>query len=310
MLIAAIGLAALDYMPPTIYWMGQYAGYEYHDQRGSEPAHSYPVRQMLDGDPNTAWMVGGLKVYSQSTDEWVNDFAATISPKLFFVFPKPLRIDGVRIMPGYNKSTEVFRRNNRITGVSLYSATEGGQHTYIEKPFRKARLKDAMGWQEVKFTPRNATVFQIEVTDFVKGTDNDFCVSEIQFLSGGEPIDWELTPLLLSTSGSQCGCGTMWHVVNREGKAIREAGTAEFDSWAADPSGRYVFSNALTKNNFQFYVLDMQKGLFVARTDRPRQQDSYVTFPEVAWKSGQVVARVSWEGTNSKEETITLKWSP
>jgi hypothetical protein len=205
MVALAACLLSLDYMPPTLYWNGHYAGYEYSDSRGTVPVHSYPIQHMLDGDPKTAWMVGGLWVYREGQSQPERDPDATLLPKLFFVFPKPARIDGVRIMPGYNKSEEVFLRNNRITGLSLYSAPDGGQFTYIEKPFSTARLKDQMGWQEIKFASREAQVFQIEVTDLVKGADNDFCVSEIQFLSGGKPIEWALTPLFLSTAGSECG---------------------------------------------------------------------------------------------------------
>ena len=310
--LAGHGAALLDYMPPTLYWSGHYAGYEYRDERGTLPVHTYPVHQMLDGDPNTAWMVGGLYRYSDEEGGFVADRAATVKPKLFFVLPKAVRVDGIRIMPGYNKSNEVFQRNNRITEVSLFSAPEGDHNVYIERPFLKSKLKDQMGWHEVKFPPRDVQVFEIEVTDFVKGADNDFCVSEVQLLSGGEPIDWKLTTLFLSTIGSDCGCGTAWHVIDRKGKAIREAGTNEFDSFTADPTGRYVFSNALTKNYFQFYILDMKAGKFVAYADRPRLKDWYVGKTEVEWKLGQAVANVHWdiEGSLAKQETITLKWKP
>jgi hypothetical protein len=92
---------------------------------------------------------------------------------------------------------------------------------------------------------------------------------------------------------------------------IREAGTAEFESWAADPTGRYVFSNALTLNYNQFYVLDMLKGAFVARADRPKG-DRYPEIANVDWKPGAATARILWygEGDVGKEEKITLKWSP
>ncbi len=313
MILSVLCLFAFDYMPPTLYWTGHYAGYEYYDSRGTMPVHTYPIYHMLDGDPATAWMVGGLNWYSEEKEAFVADKTATLPPKLFFVLPKPIRVDGLRIMPGYNKSAEVFRRNNRITGVSLYSAPEGEQYTYVEKPFQTAMLKDELGWQELKFAPRIVQYFMIEVTDWEKGADNDFCVSEIQFLSAGKPIEWNLTPLMLSTIGSDCGCGTMWHVIDRKGKAVREAGVAEFDPWFSDPSGRYVFSSALTKNYIQFYVLDMVKGAFVARADRPRNGDKLIpSIWEVAWKDGVSEAQIVWESGSGKgkEETIRLKWEP
>jgi hypothetical protein len=57
MILASICSLLLDYMPPTMYWSGNYAGYEYYDEKGTTPVHSYPIQQMLDGDMSTAWMV-------------------------------------------------------------------------------------------------------------------------------------------------------------------------------------------------------------------------------------------------------------
>jgi hypothetical protein len=171
-------------------------------------------------------------------------------------------------------------------------------------------LKDAMGMQEIRFSSREVQILEIKVTDWIAGSDNDFCISEVQLLSNGKPIDWGLTPLLLTTAGSDCGCGTTWHVVDRSGKAIREAGVGEGDTWLPDPSGRYVFSSALTRNYWQFYVLDMASGKFVAHADREKKKDWYVSYGDVAWKSGEATVKVSWDqaGVQKKAELITLRW--
>lgn len=319
MILSAVGfltanaLLSFDYESPRVNWLNWSVGYEYHEDPVA-PYHEYFIGNMLDGDPKTAWMVGGRYRYVDrgSYADLVADPRGDYVPNLFINFPKTMMVDGIRIMPGYNKSPEIFARNNRITKIAFRDAKWSEYFDKDEPPIATATFKDEMGWQTATFAPRELDGIKIEINDWVKGKDNDFCISEIQLLSGGKPVAWQLTPLLLSTAGSECGCGTTWHIVDRTGKAIREAGTNEFDTYASDPSGRYVFSNALTKNFFQFYVLDMATGKFIAHADRPRNKGWWVSNTQVEWKKGTAIAKVSWdeEGKAAKEETITLKWSP
>ncbi|HXH60040.1 MAG TPA: hypothetical protein VNI20_01640 [Fimbriimonadaceae bacterium] len=79
-----------------------------------------------------------------------------------------------------------------------------------------------------------------------------------------------------------------------------------------DDTGRYVFSDTLTQNNVQFYVLDMVAGKFVAHADRPRLKDRYISDTRVSWSPGQVAAKIEWvtNVTIVDYETITLRWKP
>ncbi len=204
-LLTAHASTTLDYDPPRVSWMGWSVGYEYHGGPYSLPAHRYFIGNMLDGDPATAWMVGGTLIYDERLQKEVPDFTETVIPELFIVLPKVTKIDGVRIMPGYNKSPEVFKRHHRILGLTLYSDKEQSAYAYIEEPFVTGKLKDEMGWQEIHFAPRTMGTLKLRVSDWAKGTDNDFCISEIQLLSDGKPVEWNVTPVLMSTIGSDCG---------------------------------------------------------------------------------------------------------
>jgi hypothetical protein len=204
-LLSAHSGVVLDYEPPRIEWLKWSVGYEY----GTDPiypVHEYFLGNMLDGDPTTAWMVGGKYRYDDKGgySEIVADPKGDYVPILFVSFPKAMKIDGIRIMPGYNKSPEVFARNNRITKISIHDWEWNSYLDKDEPPIAAATLRDEMGWQTVTFAPRELIGIKIEIKDWVKGTDNDFCVSELQLLSGGKPIAWRLTPMLLSTSGSEC----------------------------------------------------------------------------------------------------------
>jgi hypothetical protein len=308
-LLTAHAGTTLDYEPPRVEWLGWSVGYEYHDDP-PYPAHQYFIGNLLDGDPTTAWMVGGVQVYSNEKEAFVPDFEPDYVPILFVNLPKAMKIDGIRIMPGYNKSPAVFARNNRITKIDIHDSEWSSYFDKDQPPIVAATLKDEMGWQTVTFAQREISGIQVVIKDWVKGKDNDFCISDIQLLSDGKPVAWQVTPMVLSTFGSSC-CGAAWHVVQRNGKIVREAGTNEFDFCSSDPTGRYVFSNALTQNYFQFYVLDMVKGEFIAHADRPRVTGWYVGYTEVEWRNGGLTAKIDWDeqGARQKQETITLRWA-
>ena len=201
--IVATALATADYSPPRVSWRGWSVGYEVREF----PGHQYFIGNMLDGDPKTAWMVGGVQEYSGEESKYLPDFDAFPDPTIFIDLPRAMKIDGIRIMPGYNKSREIFERNNRITGIAVggFPVDEPADSTrkpWEPVPLATAVLKDEMGWQEVRFAAKSVTRIEFKLTEWVAGTDNDFCISELQLLSNGEPIDWDLTPVLLSTYGS------------------------------------------------------------------------------------------------------------
>lgn len=79
-----------------------------------------------------------------------------------------------------------------------------------------------------------------------------------------------------------------------------------------DPTNRYVVSDSLTKNYFQFWVLDMYTGKFIARADRPRIEHWYVGYTEVEWSEGRAEIDIEWDlkGTRMKQETVVLRWQP
>ncbi|HXH60039.1 MAG TPA: hypothetical protein VNI20_01635 [Fimbriimonadaceae bacterium] len=202
-LLCAGAGAPFDYMPVRLQWLKWAVGYENHNEI-EYPVHEYFIGNMIDGDPKTAFMVGGTQEYVEhnGVDNIVANPKGDFLPIVYIELPKPMNVDGLRIMPGYNKSEEIFKRNNRITRLAIYDGSWESWSPDDGTPITVAKFDDSMGWKTVRFKSRSVDKIQLQIKDWAKGTDNDFCISEIQLLSGGKPVDWQRTPTMLYTSGS------------------------------------------------------------------------------------------------------------
>lgn len=197
---------AFDYVPLKLQWLKWAIGYQY---RGDSiyPLRQYFIGNMIDGDQKTAWVVGGRYdlvdrgYYSEQVANPMGDFV----PAIYIDLPKKMKIDGIRIMPGYNKSQEVFMRDNRITKIALHDGSWNFWEPSVGKPFAIGTFDDSIGWKTVSFKPQELDRLQIEIKEWTKGTDNDFCISEIELLSDGKPVSWERTPMMVYTDGDECG---------------------------------------------------------------------------------------------------------
>ncbi len=113
--------AFADWCPTSVAWSGCVV-FSNEDLYEGSIHTSYPLYFLFDGRPDTAWVYSGLPLSKRpNTGDWeMSDPPSRIlRPSFWCYFDKPIEISSVRIMPGYNKSSAVFSRNNRVTNLEV-----------------------------------------------------------------------------------------------------------------------------------------------------------------------------------------------
>lgn len=215
---------------------------------------SFPLTYLFDGDANTAWVFSGK---GKKIDGSASGYAITITREWE---KKPVTMDSIWIMNGYNKSTELFLRNNRITQLKLY----------INSKFVKTvTLTDSMGWHKISIPRQPVKEIELHFTAFAKGRDNDICVSGLALYDRGKRIDLKMPRAVEYTDGDgDCGCGQSWYMIDRTGKKLINY-DAESPS-VLSPSGRY----AANVQNSKLLVLDTSTGKIVMRQTITRDKET------------------------------------
>lgn len=215
----------------------------------------YPIEHMFDGDPTTAW------VYSKPIkleEETIGPYEVAESAYAILLKPdKPVHLDGIRLMNGYNKSEAIFKRNNRIVTLEIYENDYLDDHN--AKKIKSVTLSDKMGWHNISLPARKYTGLVLVVQGQVEGRDRDTCISEVQLLSKGEALDWNVPAAVIKNNGDLCGCGSTWSVVSR-GKILAE--TREMTDPSVSPDGRFA---AGIGADDRVWVVDLRGGKLVRR---------------------------------------------
>ncbi len=153
--------------------------------------YSYPLTNLLDNDPKTAWIFRGTTKRYGAGPFWQKRYGIIVK------FPKVMPIDGIRLMNGYNKDPETFRRNNRAIEIQV--------GTYFERAFAKFQLPDKMGWHTIRFKARKLGDIAVYLTKFARGRDNDVCISGLEILSNGKTLRMHPGAALVFSPGDECG---------------------------------------------------------------------------------------------------------
>lgn len=197
---------------------------------------SFPLTYMFDGDAASTWVFSGK---GKRIDGSASGYAVTLARG---DGAKPITLDSIWIMNGYNKSRELFLRNNRITQLKLY----------INSKFEKTvTLDDSMGWHKISIPRQPINEIKLVFTGFAKGPDNDVCVSEIALYDQGKMINMKMPKAVEYTEGNgDCGDGQVFYVIDRQGKQIKDFDRQSPCVWS--PSGRYIAAAPYLK----FWVID------------------------------------------------------
>lgn len=127
--------------------------------------HSYPAVQAFDGRPDTAWA------------EAASGDGAGESLKV--EFDAPTNVAELRIVSGYAKTPELFRKYNRPKTLKVQFA-DGGS--------KVLDLEDQPGLQRFELAASGATAATIQIMDVYRGTTrNETYISEIQFGTASAP---------------------------------------------------------------------------------------------------------------------------
>lgn len=241
---------------------------------------SYPLQYLADGDPNTAWVFSGLKTFSAES------IPSPYSDRQFIRIEsdRPISVDQIRIMNGYNKSAELFRKNDRITGIEIWNGN------YPETRLAKAELPDAMGWHRIRFKRLKTNSLVVKFTKLAPGDIRDLCVSELRLFNSGTEIPFRLPAALLSSKGSECGCGSSWNVVSRTDALIMRSTGGERPEPLLSKSGKAIVGYDDENQKVEIWVVDTRKGQVVHRYTVVRQKPG---------QSRVYVDRFEWESTGT-----------
>ena len=223
---------------------------------------SFPLTHMLDGNPATTWVFSGT---GKRLDGSPSGYAITLARERD---TKPVAMDGIWIMNGYNKSRKLFLRNNRIVQLKLY----------VNDVFLKTvTLSDSMGWHKISIPRKPIRSIKLEFTKFKRGRDDDICISEIALYDCGKKVDLKMPKAVEFTEGNgDCGCGQEFHVIDRAGKRLAGYDGQSPCIWS--PSGRYVAAAPYG----EFWVADASIGKIIMR--RTLFKDGYVWTEVDRWE--------------------------
>jgi hypothetical protein len=180
-------IARADYAATNIEWKGwQIASSE--NLYAGRIHRSYPLTYLLDGGPRTAWVFSGKGKCKDGS--WNSRYALEIRPD------KPVIMDRIRLMNGYNKSRELFFKNDRVIQIRL---------TINGEKVKTATLADTMGWHEVAFPRQAVNGLRIEFTGIRRGQIHDLCISELALYNGARKVEMHMPQAVMFTEGSECG---------------------------------------------------------------------------------------------------------
>lgn len=147
---------------------------------GAEDATSrrfphFKLPHLMDNNAATPWVFRGAGRKNVFDPTWGTRHALSFEREF------PVEIDEIRLMNGYNKRPDLFRRNDRVVQIGL--AING-------KKLKTAVLSDKMGWHSVSIPRRKVDAVIIELIGVRKGEgrDNDICLSELAFYNRGKRV--------------------------------------------------------------------------------------------------------------------------
>lgn len=202
----------------------------------------YPIWQMFDRDPKTAWVQTGVK--SIAKDDYDK-------PRVELTFPRAINLDEIRLMNGYNKDEKTFTANSRITDIEILANGER---------IKATRLSDKMGWHTVSLPKRKYSNLTIRVRSVNHGSDRDIAISEISLLSKGKEVGPPKPTLVVASKGDECGCGKNAELLHTErGKVTATQG--ESSDLAGSSDGRYFAGVGITKSHkYELWIYDATLG--------------------------------------------------
>ena len=221
---------------------------------------SYPLANMLDGDPRTAWVFNKKLSYKPAPGD-VHRHGQGTELRLCTDDGRAVSIDGIGIINGYAKSTETYRKNNRIREITV-DTRDGNPNG---KGVTTIPLEDMSGLQKFALPPTATARIAITFTAVDPGPADDLCVSELVLYHQGKPLNWGVTPIVVAhdSSHGECGCGEgpSFELRTRDNKpmASPEGHRIAFLAVARRPGS----STLLLAAEHRYYLYDLAKSKYL-----------------------------------------------
>lgn len=210
----------------------------------SEVAHgrknSYPAWNLIDGDAKTTW------VYSAKDYRKPAKMNTGGDPTYFVSFTpdKPVMLDELRLMTGYNKSDRLYYMNRRPIEIAVYDGYpydwKNNKSSLRPDPVRRLTLSDKPGEKSIRLPKRQYESLYVVFTKIKEGQVDDLCVSEITPRIGGMNALPDLNSFLYSPgTGEGCGCGASFSLHTPDGPS-RLVANYEYPRFGFSPDGRYA----------------------------------------------------------------------
>jgi len=164
----------------------------------------YPLANMLDGNPQTAWVFNKKFSYKPLPGDAYRHGQGTVL-RLCTDDGREVAIDGIGIMNGYAKSAETYRKNNRIREITVDTRDANPDG----KGVTTLQLEETPALQKFALPSTSTAYISIKFTAVDPGPADDLCISELVFYYKGKPIDWGVTPIVVAhdSSHGDCDCG-------------------------------------------------------------------------------------------------------
>jgi hypothetical protein len=261
----------------------------------------HPLTYLVDGDPNTAWMFHGRPKAERGWNPYFVEFLRPSEPGQAQEKGSPVAVDELWLMNGFNKSRELFLRNNRVVEVKLWVNW---------KPVKAVSVSDEMGWHKIAIPNGGKGVvrLKLEFTRQARGTDNDLCLSELALYNKGRKLDFRLPPYVVyaGNSGGCCcgGMGNAYRFMTRAGRL--EAPRFGAHEWS--PGGRFLASVSEAPRRFEVHAWDTHtaRAIYSHTLKRDPRHDWGWT---VGWQGDRLVKAVcrAADGSGVALKPVTLK---
>jgi hypothetical protein len=105
-------------------------------------------------------------------------------------FNRSVQIDEIRIMNGFGKNTDLFRKNSRIKSIRMELYADDGLKLDEKPTIETTVLNDTMEFQSLKFSKEHRVkLLKLITVDLYKGSKyDDTCMTELGFYYKGQKI--------------------------------------------------------------------------------------------------------------------------
>lgn len=286
--LAATALA--DYDPTRIQWKGwQVVSSE--DRYAGSIHRAYPLTHLFDGNPSTTWAYSGKGVSSDWKSGFPGKYSIGLRPD------KPIVLDQVWIMNGYNKSEELYRKNSRFLRLAVY---EGVYWQETRTLVAKVDLEERMGWHKVSIPRKAYEGLTLVLEDVRLGPAKDICVSELALYDRGAKIDMKMPAAVVASDGSECGCCSTAGPMTRGGTYLATEDEYTSGTTQTSPNGARIAGVGKRGAGYEAFVVDAGTGKLLRRIALAKF-DSY----ELAWQGPDLVV-TGFKGEKATKRLIRL----